>query len=377
LLQVNDTHKALTQLAAYHRAKMQATIIAVTGSCGKTTTKSLLASVFSQQAETLANSSSFNNNIGVPLTLLKLKSKHRYAICEIGANHPGEIATLTHLVKPNIAIITNAAAAHLEGFGDIDGVACAKGEIFQGLQADGIAIINADDAHADFWKKQLGEHRIVTFGIKNNADVMATDIQLNARLQASFQLVTPAGKIQVTLALMGEHNIMNALTAAAAAYAANIAIPKIKKGLALTQAVDKRLIEKTGYRNAVIIDDSYNANPLSTSAAIALLAKRAGDSMLVLGDMLELGENADQLHKTIGQLAKKEGINTLYCIGKHCKHTAAAFGENAHHFEDHASLIKTLRDHLHENMTVLIKGSNSMNMHQVTEALTLKHKTEE
>lgn len=371
LLKVTDTRKALMDLAAYHRAQSRSTVISVTGSCGKTTTKTLLASVFSQHGQTLSNNRSFNNDIGVPLTLLRLKSAHRYAICEIGGNHPGEIAALTHLVKPDIAIITNAAAAHLEGFGDVDGVACAKGEIFQGLKDKGVAVINADDTYADFWKKQVGgDRRIVTFGIKNSADVMAKDIQTNAQVQPTFRLVSPEGEITITLQLIGEHNIMNALATAAAAYVQNIPMLKIKKGLEATQAVHSRMVEKKGYKGAVIIDDTYNANPLSVSAAIALLAKREGDSVLVLGDMLELGDNTDQFHKELGQQAEKDGIHRLYCLGEHSRHAAEAFGENAYHFEDRESLVKSLRDHLHGDMTVLIKGSNSMGMNQVAAALT-------
>ena len=370
LLTVSDTRQALIDLAAYHRTQCQPTIISVTGSCGKTTTKTLLASVFSQQDQTLANSGSFNNDIGVPLTLLQLTSAHRYAICEMGANHPGEIATLTHLVKPDVAIITNAAAAHLEGFGDVDGVACAKGEIFQGLNAGGVAVINADDAHADFWKRQVGDRQVITFGIKNTADVMATDIQINSQVRPTFQLVLPNAKLSITLQLIGEHNIMNALAAAAAAYAKDISIDKIKKGLEAVTSVNRRLVEKPGYAGSTIIDDTYNANPLSTSAAISLLAKREGDSVLVLGDMLELGENSDQLHRALGEQAEQEGIHRLYCLGECSRHAAEAFGENAYHFEDREELLKSLREYLHGNVTVLIKGSNSMGMDKVAKALT-------
>jgi len=369
LLMVNDTRQALADLAAYHRMQCPATMISVTGSCGKTTTKALLSSIFSQQDQTLSNASSFNNEIGVPLTLLQLKPEHRYAICEVGANHPGEIATLTHIVKPDVAMITNAAAAHLDGFGDVEGVACAKGEIFQGLNADGIAVINADDAHANFWKKQVGDHRVITFGIHHKADVMATDIRFDSQVQPTFRLVLPNGETDVTLQLIGEHNVMNALAAATAAYAQGISIDKIKMGLESANAVSRRLVEKVGYAGATIIDDTYNANPLSTSAAISLLAKRKGDSVFVLGDLLELGDRADQFHTELGQQAEQNGIHRLYCFGEHSRYAAEAFGENAYHFEDQEELLKALRDYLNENVTVLIKGSNSMGMDKIAKAL--------
>ncbi len=331
--------------------------------------KNLLARVFSQEAKTLSNNASFNNDIGVPLTLLQLKPEHRYAICEIGANHPGEIAGLTHLVKPDVAIIMNAAAAHLEGFGDLQGVACAKGEIFQGLNANGVAVINVDDTYAAFWKRQVGDRRVITFGVKNNADVMAKNIQLNAQVQPTFQLVTPEGETQVTMQLIGEHNVMNALAAAAAAYSQGISIDKIKKGLEAAEATNKRLVERKGYAGATIIDDTYNANPLSTAAAIAVLAKRSGDSVFVLGDMVELGDRAEEFHRKLGQQAERIGIQRLYCFGEQSRHAAEAFGENAYHFEDRDELVKSLRDYLNKNVTVLVKGSNSMGMDKIAKAL--------
>ena len=369
---VDDTRQALTDLAAFHRMQWPGAMISVTGSCGKTTTKMLMTAIFSQAAPTLSNAASFNNDIGVPLTLLQLKPEHQYAVCEVGANHPGEIAALTHIVKPDVAIITNAGAAHLAGFGDIEGVACAKGEIFQGLDADGVAIINADDAYANFWKKQIGEHRIITFAIKATADVMAEDIRLNAQVQPNFRLVLPNGEAEIQLSLIGEHNIMNALAAAAAAYVQGISIAHIKAGLEAASAVDRRLVEKVGYGGAVIIDDTYNANPLSTSAAISLLSKRPGESVLVLGDLVELGEQADQFHKELGLQAEQDGIHHLYCLGEHSRYAAEAFGENAYHFEDRDALVVSLRDALNETMTVLIKGSNAMGMDKIAKALMEK-----
>ena len=368
-LVVSDTRHALANLACHHRLAMPAIVMGLTGSCGKTTVKTLLANILSQHGKTLSNVYSFNNDIGVPLTLLQLKPSHDYAVCEMGANHPGEIALLTHIVKPDVAAITNAAAAHLEGFGDVRGVACAKGEIFQGLRANGIAVINADDDYADFWKKQVGEHRIVTFGRHNAADVMATSIELNAQGQPSFQLVLPNDEVTVQLRLIGEHNVMNALTAAAMAYAKNVSIVAIKAGLETTGSYSRRLNEKKGYAGATIIDDTYNANPLSTAAAISVLAQRGGDSVFVLGDMLELGKHTDDLHRQIGEQAGQLGIHRLYCYGKHSRFAAEAFGENAYHFDDRDALLAALRDSLHADTVVLIKGSKGMGMDKIAKAL--------
>ena len=338
ILKVSDTHQALIDLAGYHRNQLTLPVIAITGSCGKTTTKTLLASILAQQGKVLSNQSSYNNDIGVPLTLLRLDSEHEYAVCEMGANHPGEIAKLTHLVQPDVAIITNAVPAHLEGFGDLDGVACAKGEIFQGLSVKGTAIINNDDHYAAFWKKRVGAHRTVTFAMNHSADVMAKDIQCNESVQPIFRLILPHADISVQLQLMGEHNVMNALAAAAAAFTLSIPIEKIKKGLESAGAVNKRLIAKIGFSGAIVIDDSYNANPRSVTAAMAVLAHRSGTSILVLGDMLEMGDHSDQFHRELGEKALSYGIDRLYCYGQHSRFTAEAFGGNALYFENQRDL---------------------------------------
>jgi len=376
-LLVADTRQALAKIAHHHREQMPAIVMGITGSCGKTTTKSLLASILSQHGKTLSSERSFNNNIGVPLTLLQLEPSHQYVVCEMGANHPGEIAALTHIVKPDVVTITNAAAAHLEGFGDVRGVACAKSEIFQGLTSDGIAVINADDDYADFWKKQVTQHRIVTFARRQPADVKAEQVELNAQGQPKFQLVLPDDQITIQLQLIGEHNVMNALTAAAMAYAKAVPITKIKAGLELATATNKRLVEKKGYAGATVIDDTYNANPLSASAAIAVLVQRGGDSIFVLGDMLELGEHADELHRQIGEQAQRSGIHRLYCYGDLTRHTAEAFGKHAYHFDDRDQLLLALRDYLHSDATVLVKGSNAMGMDKIAKLLMEEKKSVE
>ena len=370
LILVDDTMIALAQLADYQRKQIQLPIIAVTGSCGKTTTRVLLASIFRQCGNVLASEKSFNNSIGVPLTLLRLRAEHNYAVIELGASRLGEISSLAKLVKPTIGIITNAAPAHLEGFSSVEGVAKAKGEIFQGLSENGVAVININDCFANFWHGLVGKHRIITFGVNHPADIMAKNIKMNSTAQPAFQLITPKEEINVQLLLIGVHNVANALAAAAAAYAEGLPLIAIKAGLEAVSAVKGRLAEQKGYRDAIIIDDSYNANPLSVSAAIDVLAKRKGNSILVFGDMLELGEGCHQFHREIGECALQSGIQQLFCYGNFTQLTAKAFGKNAYHFNSQNQLLLVLKNQLNENCVVLIKGSLSMNMSKIVKALT-------
>lgn len=369
VLKVANTRQALAELARFHRQQFSIPFIAVTGSCGKTTTKTLLRSVFAQAGPVLASVSSFNNDIGVPLTLLELNLQHEYAVIEMGANHAGEIAFLTHLVHPDVAIITNAAAAHLEGFGSIEGVACAKGEIFQGLSSQGVAIINADDSHANFWRQLAGSRRVLSFGSENTADVMASHIHLNDMGQARFDLIIGGESATVQLQLMGLHNVHNALAAAAAGHALGLNINLIQAGLNTAAAEKNRLVEQRSANGALIIDDSYNANPLSVLAAIRLLAQRSGERILVIGDMRELGEESLQYHQNAGLEAKNLGIEQLYCYGDHSRHAAQAFGKKAYFFADQTQLIQALKAQLSPEVTVLIKGSRSMQMDKVVTAL--------
>lgn len=366
---VSDTHQALMALARYYRQQFQIPLIAVTGSAGKTTTRALLDSIFSQAGSVLASIKSFNNNIGVPLTLLRLNPSYDFAICELGANHAKELSELTALVRPKVAMITNAAAVHLEGFGSLEGVARAKGEIYEGLSEDGVAIINADDHFADFWRDLVKGKNILTFGIQKPADVRAENIQLNAKIQPEFDLILPNERAHVKLQLIGEHNVGNALAAAAAGYALGLSMAQIKAGLEEASGEEKRMCELRGVNGALLIDDSYNANPLSVSAAISVLAQRKGNSILVLGDMKELGEEAADFHKAIGEKAKALQVNKLYTYGDLTRHTTAAFGDNAFHFENRDHLIAELKKILKAGDTVLIKGSRSMEMDLVTKAL--------
>lgn len=366
---VKDTLLAFQQIAAYHRQQMNVKTIAVTGSCGKTTTRALLASIFSQAGPTHASKGSFNNHLGVPLTLLELKPEHRYFVAEIGANHMGEIAALVPLVQPDVSIITNVGEAHLEGFGSLANTAAAKGEIFAALKPEGTAVINMDDNFAQYWLQMNKHHQIMSFGIKHEADVMADNIQLNEYGCAQFTLVLPQSVIDVQLNLFGEHNVSNALAAAAAGCALGLTPSQIKAGLESAAAEQRRLIERKTALGATVIDDSYNANPLSTEAAIKLLVHRAAEPILVFADMKEMGEDEQEIHARLGLTAKSLGVSQLYCYGDLAKQTAEAFGDGAFHFTDKNALIERLQQNLTPQQTLLVKGSNSMKMNEVVEAL--------
>lgn len=373
-IQVTDTLQALQTLSAHVRATFSIPVIALTGSCGKTTTKQLIAQILSTQAPVLATEGTLNNHFGVPLTLLRLKPQHQFAVIEIGANHVGEIAQLTPLVKPTVALITNVAPVHLEGFGSLDAIAKAKAEIFQGLATNGLAIYPKEDAYAPLWKALLGKTTCLTFGRSPAADIRAEAIELDAQGCARFRLVTPEQAIQVHLSLMGEHNVMNALAAAAAAYSQKVDIEAIAAGLSSLQAVPHRLVCKKGIQGTTIIDDSYNANPQSMAAALRVLSAREHPRILVVGDMLELGSATVQFHEQLGAQARELGIEALYCFGELTAHTARAFGASAFHFMNQKALIEALRSALLsntrlKNATLLVKGSNGMAMWKVGDAL--------
>lgn len=370
LLKVADTKSAMAKLACFHRAQMNATTFGITGSCGKTTTKMMLASIVSQHANTLFSEKSFNNDIGVPLTLLRLKSEHRYAVFEIGANHPGEIAMLSNWVKPDVAVVLNAACVHLEGFKTVQGVAQEKGTIFDGLSEQGTAIINKDDAFCDYWCGLVANKRIITFGIHHQADVMATHIRTNVQIKPCFQLRTPEGEVEIVLSVIGEHNVMNALAAAAMANAAGLSMDDIKRGLEATQGVARRMIRTTGLHGVTVLDDTYNANPLSFVVAMEVLKQHSGKSVMVMGDMMELGKDAEKIHRELGEKAQQLGIEHLYCYGELARFSAQAFGKQGQYFSKQDDLIAVLKNELQQDMTVLVKGSKSMKMNNITKAIT-------
>ncbi len=364
---VDDSRLALGQLAAAWRHEVATTLIAVTGSNGKTTVKEMCAAILNQAGETLATRGNLNNDIGVPLTLLRLAPGHRYGVIEMGANHPGEIAYLSGITSPQVAILNNAAAAHLEGFGSLQGVAQAKGEIFQGLAENGVAVINADDPFAPLWLEQSAEKQVITFGLESAADVRARwqgDVY-GSRLQVS----TPVAELQIDIALPGRHNVMNALAAIAAATALNIDSEQITSGLESMRAVAGRLQPQHGINGATVIDDSYNANPASMQAAIRVLAECDGRRYLVLGDMGELGEGSAELHRKVGEEARSAGLDRLYAWGALSRGAVDSFGENGHYYEQQQQLIEALLPEMGGDLTLLVKGSRSSHMECVVKAL--------
>jgi UDP-N-acetylmuramoyl-tripeptide--D-alanyl-D-alanine ligase len=373
---VDNTTRALGDLARAWRQRFDIPVIAVTGSNGKTTVKQMLCSIFSLAGDTHATKGNFNNEIGLPLTLLELDQRHQFSIIELGANHAGEIAYLTTVAQPDIALITNAAVAHVEGFGSIDGVAQAKGEILQGLANTGTAVINIDDEYASMWLEIAGERRIVSFGIKNPADFSARNIRASAG-HVEFCLLTPDGEADVLLPVPGMHNVMNALAAAAAAHAQGQPLPIITAGLCKMGMVAGRMQRFPGRSGLQLVDDSYNANPFSFAAAIDYLASIAdmnGSTWLVMGDMAELGAESAQQHVDTGQLAKRRGIDRLYCTGDVSRLAAEAFGDRAVFDADIDSLVSTINRDIDaavdaSEITILVKASRSMHLERVVDAL--------
>lgn len=365
----DDTHKALGLLAKAWRQKFSLPVFAITGSNGKTTVKEMIASIVKQQQSVMATHGNLNNDIGVPLTLFRLNDDYDAAVIEMGANHPGEISYLTNIASPNIAVLTNVGAAHLEGFGSIENTAKAKGEIFQGLSENGFAIINTDDAFSEYFKDITTQYNVLSFGIKNKADVMC---EWQAGIDgSSLKVTTPVGDCNINLKLLGRHNVMNALAAIAASIAVEIPLEQIVKGLEILNPVNGRLQIKVGLNNSRVIDDTYNANPASLHAALNVLHDFSGKRFLALGDMGELGSNAADLHVDAGISAKQSGVDSLYSVGKLAAKAAEEFGSNGFIYDKHEDMINALRDELTQDVTLLIKGSRSMHMENVVEALTM------
>ena len=367
---VGDTRLALGRLARRWRERFAMPLVAVTGSNGKTTVKNMLVAILGQMGAVLATRGNLNNEIGVPLTLLELDSDHDYAVVEMGANHLGEIAYLTGLAMPTVGVVTNAAAAHLEGFGDLDKVACAKGELFARLDADATAIINQDDAYAEDWRGRA-TGTVLTFGRTSNADFHTGPIETGTASGSRFELCMPGESVQISLAMVGTHNISNALAAAAAAWAVGARGEAIRHGLESVRNVAGRLQRRQGHGDSVIFDDSYNANPDSLEAAMRFLAALSGDSWLVLGDMYELGDTEQHLHAQAGRKARELGIGRLYTVGQLSRHAALAFGKGARHFDEVEGLIESLREDLDNRVNVLVKASRGMRLERVVAAITV------
>jgi UDP-N-acetylmuramoyl-tripeptide--D-alanyl-D-alanine ligase len=377
LLKVDDTRSGLGKLAASWKQQYEPRTIAVTGSCGKTTVKEMLASILSQQGGVLATRGNLNNEIGVPLTLLRINDSHDFAVVELGANHKGEIAYTTRLTRPDVAVITNAGAAHLEGFGTEKDVARAKAEIYQGLTTDGVAVINLDDNYAGYWLDVTSGHRQLTFSFdRDEADLFVTDCQVDDRGCYQFTLNAETEQVSIRLGSPGKHNVLNALAAAAVTKAAGCSLEIVKSGLEKFASISGRLEWVLVGNRIRVIDDTYNANPGSLQAAIDLLHELPGKSCLVLGDMSELGTSASALHRQMGSYAAQRGIDELLVIGQYADSYVQGFqgsqgsrNQTVLQFDNHDEVARYLIRSVGPEIRILIKGSRSAGMERVIETM--------
>ena len=371
---VPDTRIALGQIAAWVRQQSPARVVALTGSSGKTSVKEMTAAILRECGETLYTAGNLNNDIGVPLTLLRLSKEHQYAVIELGANHQGEIAWTTELTRPETALVNNLAAAHLEGFGSLAGVAKAKGEIFYGLPLHGTAIINADSNDWPHWQQALHGKTVWRFSPQQQADsdFYATEVTFSAQ-GTHFQLHSPQGETAITLPLPGRHNIANALAAAALALSVGAPLTAIQQGLSTLKAVPGRLFPIALGADQLLLDDSYNANVGSMTAAAQVLAEMPGYRVMIVGDMGELGPEAAECHRQVGEAARLAGIDKVLSVGTLSQGISDASGVGEH-FADKAALsaraLALLSQHSH--ITVLVKGSRSAAMEQVVQTLQEK-----
>ena len=369
-LQVPDTARALTRLARHWRRRHHPTVLAVTGSNGKTTVKEMLAAILKQERRILATRGNLNNELGVPLTLLELDASHETLIVELGANHAGEIGRLTSLVRPDIGVITQCAPAHLEGFGSLEGVARAKGELLAGMAPDGVAVVNAEDAFAGLWTELAAPRRVITFAFDAAAEVHGT-----WRPEAAGTVVEVRGAfgpMTLRLRLPGRHNAMNALAAAAAATAAGCSREAVRSGLAEVHPVPGRLATRILRPGLTLIDDTYNANPASLRAGLEVLESHSGRRWLVLGDMGELGSEEVRRHEEAGEAARRHGVERLYTTGTLSRSASCRFGEGGAHFDTRNTLIEALVRDLPPCVTLLVKGSRAAGMEGVVQALAAR-----
>ncbi|HVC10367.1 MAG TPA: UDP-N-acetylmuramoyl-tripeptide--D-alanyl-D-alanine ligase [Burkholderiales bacterium] len=369
-LVVEDTRSALGRLARHWRARFAPALIAITGSNGKTTTKEMLAAILRQHAggeRVLATAGNLNNEIGLPLTLLRLRAAHRYCAIELGMNHRGEIAYLADIARPTVALVNNAQREHLEFLRTVDEVAAENASVYDGLPPDGVAVVNADDAHAGYFRGRAGAHRVVDFGLEAGAQVSG-GYALKA-LSSEIRVRTPQGECAATLAIPGLHNVRTALAAAACAHAAGVGPQAIGAGLSAFRPYTGRLQVRRVAGGATLIDDSYNANPDSVRAAIDVLAAAPGRTALVLGDMGEVGESGPALHAEIGRYARERGVGALLALGAAAREAAQAYGAGGRHFGSLEELVAAAREFAAAGGTLLVKGSRFMRMERVVAAL--------
>jgi UDP-N-acetylmuramoyl-tripeptide--D-alanyl-D-alanine ligase len=368
-IEVDDTRRAFGAMARGWRENFDIPVIAVTGSAGKTTVKELIGAILRTGRKVCVTEGNLNNDIGVPLCLMRLDAADEAMVVELGANHAGEIANLGSLVEPTVAVITNAGAAHLEGFGSVAGVAAAKGELINCLPADGIAVLNADDAFYDDWRRRAGSRRVFSFGIGAGADFRLVDEPRSGNVSSRFVVRIPGGTdIDIRFALLGRANLANALAAIAAASAVGATADEIRRGLEQVRPVAGRMQTRRGLRGATLIDDSYNANPSAARAALDYLSGCRGNRIFALGDMLELGDEAASLHREIGEYARGR-CDALVAIGDLAGEAADAYGKGATRYDDIEAAAHALREELAADVTVLIKASRSVGLERLVKAL--------
>jgi len=365
---VGQAAEALAAIARHWRRQLDVALVGITGSNGKTTVKEMLAAILARVGPTLSTAGNYNNELGVPVTLGRLEREHHFAVVEMGCGQVGDIRFLAEMAAPRVGVVTNAGPAHLERLGSIEGVARTKGEMFEALPDDGVAIINADDHFAGFWRGLAGHRRQLSFGLSAEADVRALSTH-----GPMLRMDTPSGCIETTFALPGEHNRLNALAATAAALALEVDPARIAEGLASMLSLPGRLEAHRTVGGWTLLDDTYNANPASLYAGLKVISEQRceqnGEAWLVLGDMAELGPDSDKMHAEMGQSAADLGVTRLFTVGRHSEAASLAFGAGARHYASHAGLIADLADSVHAGVICLIKGSRSSAMEQVVKAL--------
>jgi UDP-N-acetylmuramoyl-tripeptide--D-alanyl-D-alanine ligase len=372
VLQVSDTHKTLGDLANVNRRRSDATVIALTGSQGKTTVKEMTGAILSNRAKTLITSKNLNNTIGVPLTLLRLLDE-QFAVIEMGANGAGEIAFSVAITEPDIVLITKASAAHIEGFGSLQGIVEAKGEIIDGLGDLGVAVLNADDDNVEQWLRRAGSKKIILFSLleKAGSQYFASEIDLSNVGEVAFKLHSPQGSASIQLNMMGQHNVANAVSAAALALEVGANLEDVVKGLASLNSIDGRLKLRTGINGCTLIDDTYNASPDSFFSAIDALMSFSGRRIVIAGDMKELGSESKESHISVGHFAKQAGVDEFWATGDMSKLAVDAFGERALHFESQDELVERCRAGANQDVVFLVKGSRGAMMENIINELLI------
>ncbi|PKM38097.1 MAG: UDP-N-acetylmuramoylalanyl-D-glutamate--2,6-diaminopimelate ligase [Gammaproteobacteria bacterium HGW-Gammaproteobacteria-10] len=372
IIVVPDTRLALAELAGYWRNRQSAQVVGITGSNGKTTVKEMTAAILGIQGPVLYTQGNLNNDIGVPLTLMRMSAEHRYAVIEMGANHAGEIAYTSRYAKPQVTIISNVGPAHLEGFGSVDGIARAKGEIIGSLGSDGTAVLNYDDIYFDYWLELAGTRKVLSFGLKPGADIRAENIITrieNGEFATAFEWVQGAVRYPMRLKLAGRHNVLNALAAGAAATALGFEPMTIKQGLEKVQPVTGRLQPLVGRQGNIVIDDTYNANSASLKAGLDVLIECGGEPWVVLGAFGELGPESAEIHREMGESMKTIGVKRLFATGSDARNTVQSFGEGGIFYETQDELTEALKREMNGHETLLVKGSRAQRMERVVGAI--------